>query len=77
MIDPLERARATFAAANRDEYPGMCTRCGAPLWLRQERFSDPGRWIDPVGRSACLPPHKGRHQADESRAVEQPEGRDR
>jgi hypothetical protein len=69
----LDRARATFATASRDDYPSACTRCAAPLRLRHETFSDAGRWIDPVGRSMCLPPHRGRHVL----AAEQPEGSDR
>lgn len=67
MTDPLERARAKFTAADRAEYPQTCARCAAPLRLHQERFSDPGLLIDPVGRSSCLPPHRGSHRAEARR----------
>jgi hypothetical protein len=63
----IERALAKFAAASADDYPDRCARCEAPLRLRQETFSDPGTWIDPVGRSACLPPHRGRHKLGSDR----------
>jgi hypothetical protein len=59
----LERARATYAAADRAEYPHQCTRCQAPLRLRQDRTSAPGRLVDPVGRSRCLPPSRLSHKA--------------
>jgi hypothetical protein len=58
----LERARATYAAADRAEYPHQCERCQAPLRLRQDRTSAPGRLIDPVGRSRCLPPSRLSHK---------------
>jgi hypothetical protein len=66
MSNPLVMARAKFAEASRDEYPGRCTRCEAPLRLHQETFRDSGRWTDPVGRTLCLPPHRGRHRAEGS-----------